>query len=230
MIKQILLIENDEIIYSEIKTALESSSIKVICADSIEEAISFFMRNDLCLIILDAAISDTDDHRLVKMMRAAKSIPILILSSKAEYTDRLAAFQAGASAYLGKPYELNECLAQAQSMIDLYTELMPPSTQLHTFISGRDIVIDPKKRQVLLNSKPVYLTRKEFDLLLCLASHAGQVLSREQLYNQVWNYNLAYNIDDTVKSHIKTLRKKLANEGIECIETIWGVGYRFNPQ
>ena len=228
MTREILVIENDEIIYSKIKNALEDLNIKITVTDSIDEAIRIFMRNALCLIILNATISYNDEHRLIKMMRVAKPIPILILSPREKYPDRIDAFQAGAVAYLGKSYKFEELVAQIRSMIDLYTELMPSKAQIHTFAFGMDIIIDPRQRQVFINSKSIKLTRKEFDLLLCLATHAGQVLSREQLYNQIWNYNLAYNIDDTVKSHIKTLRKKLSKEGVECIETVWGIGYRFN--
>lgn len=215
-------------IYSQIKCALNDPTIKIMYTDSIDEAIRIFMCGHFCLIILNAAISDSDEHRLIKMMRAAKPIPILILSPRQIYPDRIDAFQAGAVAYLEKPYKLEELIAQVRSMVDLYTELVPPRAQIHTFAFGMDIIIDPRKRQVFINSKSIKLTRKEFDLLLCLATHAGQVLSREQLYNQIWDYNLAYNIDDTVKSHIKTLRRKLAQEGVECIETVWGIGYRFN--
>ena len=71
------------------------------------------------------------------------------------------------------------------------------------------------------------LTRKEFDLLFCLARHPGQVLSREQLYNLVWTEDNAINVDDVIKTHIKTLRKKLSQADTEYIQNVWGVGYRF---
>ncbi len=114
--------------------------------------------------------------------------------------------------------------------MDLYTELAPPKAQIHTFTFGMDIIIGPRKRQVFINSKSIKLTRKEFDLLLCLAIHAGQVLSREQHWTIIWHivYNLVYDIDDTVKVHIKTLRKNLTQEGVDCIGTVWEIGYRFN--
>ena len=89
-------------------------------------------------------------------------------------------------------------------------------------------MIDPTGRQVSLNGAQLNLTRKEFDLLFCLASHAGQVLSREQLYQMVWDENSAYNVDETVKAHIKSLRKKLTPAGAEYIKNVWGIGYRFS--
>jgi DNA-binding response OmpR family regulator len=74
------------------------------------------------------------------------------------------------------------------------------------------------------------LARKEFDLLFCLASHAGQVMSREQLYSAVWNENVTYNVEEQVKAHIKALRKKLMPLGKEYIKNEWGIGYCFSPE
>lgn len=81
-----------------------------------------------------------------------------------------------------------------------------------------DFIINPAKRQVFLKGNVLNLTRKEFDLLFYLASHAGQILSREQIYRAVWNEDSAYNVDESVKSHIKSLRKKLLPSGKEYIK------------
>ena len=89
------------------------------------------------------------------------------------------------------------------------------------------LIIDPLARQVLLNGKDLHLTRKEFDLLFCLASNPGQVFSREQLYSHVWGEHSVYNIDEVVKAQIKTLRQKLSTTGNEYIKNVWGIGYRF---
>ncbi len=111
MIRQILIIENDETTYSKVKCALDDPNIKIMYTDSIDEEIRIFMRSHLCLIILNAAISDNDEYRLIKMMRAAKPIPILILSPKEKCPDRIDAFQSETVAYLEKPYELEELIA-----------------------------------------------------------------------------------------------------------------------
>ena len=95
---------------------------------------------------------------------------------------------------------------------------------------GKDLVIDPSTRQVFLKGKELNFTRKEFDLLFCLASNAGRVISREQLYEQVWSEDTAYDVDGLVKTHIKTLRKKLSESRTEYIKNVWGVGYRFSKE
>lgn len=194
-----------------------------------EDALQAFLKIEFCLIILDASISAEDDHKLLKAMQKARTTPILILSSQSCHVERLKVLQAGAHAYIGEPYSLEECLAQAQAqaLMQLYCELKPQQEICYTLAFGKDLIIDPLTRQVQLNGKNLPFTRKEFDLLYCLASNPGQVFSREQLYDQVWDEHAAYNIDEVVKAQIKLLRQKLSMTGKEYIQNIWGVGYRF---
>lgn len=91
------------------------------------------------------------------------------------------------------------------------------------------MVIAPRCRQVLIHGMPLELTRIEFDLLHFIAKHPGQVFSRKELYHYVWDDYYELGRDETVKPHIKTLRKKFAGLGPDVIETVWGVGYRFVP-
>lgn len=115
----------------------------------------------------------------------------------------------------------------AQQAIRSCSECDAQSKYHYTLVCGKDLIINPEKREVLLKGHPLELTRKEFDLLFCLARHPGQVLSREQLYNLVWTEDNAINVDDVIKTHIKTLRKKLSQADTEYIQNVWGVGYRF---
>lgn len=229
MKKQVLIINKDTQVCYEIQRALENETTPVIITSDLDEAIRLFVHRDFCLIIMDAALSEADGYHYLRIMRTAKPIPILILSFSTEYPDRLQAFQAGANAYLGKPYTLDECIAQARSLIDLYLDLkLTPETELHHPLAfGTDLIIEPMKRLVFLKGQLVELSRKEFDLLYCLAEHPGQVLSREQLYNRVWDSDIPFDVDEAVKSQIKTLRKKLLDAGTEYIKNVWGVGYCF---
>lgn len=229
MKKQVLSIQNRLDMCKEVQRALESHSTEVVCASTLDEAVKLFVNNEICLVIMDAALSEDDNHQFLRMMRIAKPVPILLLSANTEYPDRLRAFQAGANAYLGKPYTLEECIAQAKSLINLYVELkLKPEAELHHPLAfGTDLIIEPMKRLVFLKGQLVELSRKEFDLLYCLAEHPGQVLSREQLYNRVWDSDIPFDVDEAVKSQIKTLRKKLLDAGTEYIKNVWGVGYCF---
>lgn len=230
MKKKVLIIDDDLNTCRQIKYSLQSITTDVYYALSVREGIRRFMEQEYCLVIMDMSLSEADGGELLKMMRKAKTIPVLVLSSKPGRESRLSAYQAGAHAYLEKPYELEECLAQAEALMELYVGLKPLEERCYTLAFGMDLLIDPDRRSVTLKGQPLNLARKEFDLLFCLASHAGQVLSREQLYSQVWNDENTYNIDETVKSHIKTLRKKLTPADREYIKNVWGIGYRFSDE
>lgn len=227
MMKNILIINGDEEDTKQLTVVLTSKRTNVLQAKSVEEAISQFMNNELCLIVLDSQISIEDDHNLLKAMRYMKSTPILVLSSHSDHSDRLNYLQAGAHAYMGKPYTMEECLAQAQALIQLHTDTVSKDKRCLTLVCGNGLVIDPTTRRVFLNETELHVSRKEFDLLLFLASNAGQVLSKEQLYNHIWEYDSAYNVDEVIKAHIKSLRKKLSGADFEYIKNVWGVGYRF---
>lgn len=128
----------------------------------------------------DEDISVEDDHRLLRVMRKSKNTPILVLSSQSEHKHHLETLKAGAHAYMCPPYSLEECLAQAQSLMQMYMESHPNEHKCFTLAFGKDLIIDPEKRKVFLKGKELHFTRKEFDLLFCLASSPGKVFTREQ--------------------------------------------------
>lgn len=228
--KKVLIIDDSLDICREIQLSLQNDTTDVFYALTACEGIELLTKHLFCLVIMDIHLSETDGIMLLKIIREIKPIPILILSSTATSADRIAALKAGAHGYLEKPYHLEECLAHAQSLMELYVQLHPTEHLSYTLAFGMDLIIDPVKHQATLKGEPMNLTRKEFDLLFHLASHAGQVLSREQLYNAVWSEHSAYNVDESVKAHIKALRKKLTPAGKEYIKNEWGIGYRFSPE
>lgn len=230
MNKAVLIINTDTAEAQAIKENLSSPNTKIICVSSMDEALRFIGQMEFCLIILDAEISAEDDHQLLAAIRKSKTTPILILSSQSCHVERMRVFRAGAHAYIGEPYSLEECLAQAQALMQLYCELKESPEICYTLAFGKDLVIEPLSRWVLLNGKDLRLTRKEFDLLFCLASNPGQVFSREQLYSHVWDEQTTFNVDEVVKAQIKTLRQKLSTTGNEYIKNVWGIGYRFHTE
>ncbi len=228
MSKNVLVINKDSSEAEEIKNNLSCAGTNVICTHTINEALTHFITTEFCLVILDIDISAEDDHRLLKSMRNAKATPILVLSSQIHHDERIHVFKAGAHAYMGKPYSQEECLAQAHSLMQMYIDMNPSGKICYTLAFGNDLVIDPSTRQVFVKGKEIKFTRKEFDMLFCLASNPGKVFSREQIYDQVWDEQSVFNVDDVVKAHIKAVRQKLAETGSEYIKNVWGVGYQFN--
>lgn len=227
MKKSILIINSKKEEIEEIQKGVANANTEVYIADNMQSALMLFVKHDFCLIVLDACMSEEDDHKLLKSMRAAKSTPIMVLSSKTDHSNRIHALQAGAHAYMGKPYTQEECMAQAHSLMKMYSDIAPEGNICYTLAFGNDLVIDPSTRQVFIHGKELKFTRKEFDLLFRLASNPGKVFTREQLYDQLWDEQSVYNVDDVVKHHIKTLRKKLTSSNVEYIKNVWGVGYRF---
>ena len=191
------------------KARLSSELTTVYIASNVEEAIGFLDVKNLCLVILDSEISQQDDHMLLKAIHKLKIAPVLILSTAADHVDRLETLQAGA-------------------LMKISIERNAKSNHFFTLIMGNGLIIDPQNRQVFLKEKELKLTKKEFDLLFCLASNPGQVFSREQLYNYVWEEEAIYNVDDVVKAHIKGLRKKLSDVETTYIKNVWGIGYYFH--
>lgn len=231
MVKKSVLVIDDNIeVCREIKYSLQNETTEVYYALSVRDGINQLTKRLFCLVIMDILLSEADGIDLLKLIRQIKPIPILVLSSKPGSEDRIAALKAGAHGYVEKPYDLEECLAHAQSLMELYAQLHISESRCYTLAFGMDLIIDPVKHQATLKGEPLNLTRKEFDLLFHLASHAGQVLSREQLYSAVWKETTAYNVDEQVKAHIKALRRKLIPAGKEYIKNEWGVGYRFSPE
>ena len=230
MKKNVLIVNNHIDDTKEIADGLENVSTNVFTATNIQDALSIFVKKEFCLIILDALLSVEDDHKLLKAMRSAKTMPILVLSTETNAQDRIHAFQAGAHAYMGQPYTIEECMAQAHTLMQYYMDCNPESKLCYTLAFGKDLIIDPASRQVFLKGKELIFTKKEFDLLFCLASQPGRVFTREQLYDFVWTDQDAYNIDSIIRTHISSVKQKLAGSKLEYIKNVWGVGYRFHTK
>ena len=186
-----------------------------------------FSKMNFCLVVLDASMSASDDHNLLKVMREAKTMPILVLSSHSDHSERIHAFNAGANAYMGKPYSDEECLAQAHALMRNYLAMNPQTDLCYTLAFGKDLVIEPDTRFVSLQGQELKLTRKEYDILFWLASNPGRVYNCEQLYDHVWDELAVGDVKQVVQYHIKSLRKKLIVSEAEYIKNVWGVGYRF---
>lgn len=228
MKKRILVIDDDLSVCRSIRETMQDDHTDVCYTMSVTEALDAFAVYDYYLVIMDLRSSEADGMKILRIIRQTKTMPILVLAEQLTESEKLALFQMGANAVLEKPIDMSVCVAQANSLIQLYMEQMGNRSD-HPLIFGTELIIDPTYRQVVVDGEQLALTRKEFDLLFCLARHPGQVWSRTQLYSQVWNDDLGISGENAVKSHVGNLRKKLADMGKDYIQTSWGVGYRFVP-
>ena len=228
MAKRILVIDDDPTGQDEVRKELERDCTEVVCVASVHEALQTFLSREFTLIILDANLSECDGYSLLEVMQTAKPIPILALSSRRNQCQESAdSANDKAGVHSEKTYSLKDSLNLAKRAICSYSGLSESKKCHYAFVCGKELIINPDKREVLLKGQPLELTRTEFDILHCMAKHPGQVLSREQIYSYVWNEDTAFNVDDVVKAHIKAIRKKLSAADTQYIQTVRGVGYRF---
>jgi DNA-binding response OmpR family regulator len=168
-----------------------------------------------------------DGLEVCRTIRAESKVPIIILSAKDEESDKILGLGLGADDYLAKPFSPRELVARVQAVLRRTRSAPPePGDQLRY---GR-LKINPKARAVELGDRAVELTAKEFDLLYFLARHPGQVFSREQLLDQVWDYHFVGDAS-TVTVHVRRLREKVEADPVRprYVKTVWGVGYKFDP-
>ena len=231
MARQVLVIEDDEDIAKLVKLQLGELSCNVKLAyDGIvglAEAESRFYD----LIILDRMLPGMDGLEICRRVRGKLGhTPILMLTAKSTELDRVLGLEMGADDYLTKPFSMLELVARVKAIFRRGDNLGNARTAPHA-IECANLRMDPEKREVTLDGKPVGLTAKEFDLLLHFAENPGRVFSRAQLLDKVWGYTHS-GYEHTVNSHINRLRAKIERspDQPEFIQTVWGVGYKFSDK
>lgn len=227
--RQLLIVTNDLEISQSIGERLESSTTAVCCISSLSKAIEHIIKTPYCLLVIDFQVSDLDNIEITRILRAAMRLPILALTNALPAQERVALFRAGVTTILDKPVDVDLCAAQVDALMETYFEYDEGAGKLVPVTFGTSLVIVPRYRQVLVHGVPIKMTRVEFDLLHLMARHPRQVFSRQELYDHVRDNSFELGGDETVRSHIKALRKKLSGLGRDIIETVWGVGYRFVP-
>ncbi|MGI8904202.1 MAG: response regulator transcription factor [Solirubrobacteraceae bacterium] len=180
------------------------------------------------LVVLDLMLPGLDGLEVMRRLRdqAPERIAVILLTAKGEESDRVTGLRLGADDYVVKPFSPAELVARVDAVLRRID-----SHQLHEapMLLG-DMTIDPAARRVLVRDVEAQLTQREFDVLLFLARHPGQVFSRNQLMDAVWQYSF-YTDTSTVTVHIRRLRAKVELDAArpQHIQTVWGVGYRFQP-
>ena len=179
------------------------------------------------LVVLDLMLPGLDGLEVMRRLRdtGGPRVPVILLTARGEESDRIDGLRLGADDYVVKPFSPAELVARVDAVLRRNApEDAGPEPEL---VFG-DLVIDPSGRRVLVDGEEAALTQREFDLLLFLARHPGQVFTRDQLMEQVWRFSF-YSDTSTVTVHIRRLRAKIEREPAQprFIETVWGVGYRF---
>jgi DNA-binding response OmpR family regulator len=229
-VKRILIIEDDQVIVEVEKDYLEASGYEVEIAISGEVGLKKALEEEYDLIILDLMLPNTDGFEICRHVRQAKNIPILMVSAKREEIDKIRGLGLGADDYVTKPFSVGELVARVKAHLARYDRLMTDNfARQKDEIRIRGIRIDKLSRKVFVNETEIPFTSKEFDLLLFLAIHPNQVFSKDELFEKIWGLD-SIGDNATVTVFIGKLREKIETNPSkpQYIETIWGVGYRFN--
>lgn len=180
------------------------------------------------LVILDVMLPGLDGFALTRSLRDRSDVPIILLTSRREETDRIAGLELGADDYVVKPFSPGELVSRVRAVLRRARGAAEGSSEGSLSFEG--LLINPQTRQVLVGGQEISLTAREFDLLYHLARHARQVFSREQLLERIWGLS-EYIDPGTVTVHIRRLREKIETNPAapERLLTVWGVGYKFEP-
>ncbi len=189
-------------------------------AENGKEALRKLENDHYDFVVLDIMMPEMDGLSVCKEIRKTSDVPIIFLTAKGEEWNRVNGLRMGADDYIVKPFSPGELIARMEAVLRRYTK-----QEQQEELQFGPILINEKSRRIETDGQAVSLTVKEFDLLYFLCQHNGQVFSREQLLEKVWGYDYAGSTR-TVDTHVKTMRLKLGESG-NYIQTVWGVGYKF---
>ena len=224
----VLVVDDEPTIAEVVARYLERAGYRTQIALDGVEAIEAAAGQRPDLVVLDLMLPGIDGLEVMRRLREQdrERIAVILLTAKGEESDRVIGLRLGADDYVVKPFSPVELVAR----VDAVLRRMDTSPGRESAIELSDMTIDPASRQVHVRGEEVQLTQREFDVLLFLARHPGQFFSRNQLMDAVWQYSF-YTDTSTVTVHIRRLRSKLELDPAEPrhIQTVWGVGYRFQP-
>ena len=184
------------------------------------------------LVVLDLMLPRIGGLEVMRRLReqdragGAGPMPVILLTARGEESDRITGLRLGADDYVVKPFSPAELVAR----IDTVLRRVERPQEVQPLIEIGEITVDPTARRAVISGEEAALTLREFDLLLFFVQHPGQVFSREQLMDAVWQYSF-YSDTSTVTVHIRRLRSKIEPDPAQprYLQTVWGVGYRFQP-
>ncbi|GAB1421305.1 response regulator transcription factor [Anaerolineales bacterium] len=233
-IKSILVIDDEKTIREVVRRYLELDGFKVFEAEAGQEALDLLPSLSVDLIILDIMLPGIDGFSITRSIRRSQDldqintdgdIPIILLTARKDEADRIMGFEVGADDYVVKPFSPRELVARVRAVL---RRSQTEDTTLENPIVFESLSVDPRSRTVKVDNSSIILTAKEFDLLWFLIRHPNQVFTRSQLLDNVWGYEF-FGDESTVTVHVRRLREKIELNPSKpgFIQTVWGVGYKF---
>ena len=221
---KVLVVDDESRMRKLVKDFLVKENFEVLEAGDGEEALDvFFREKDIALILLDVMMPKMDGWQVCKEIRNYSKVPIIMLTAKGDERDELQGFELGVDEYISKPFSPKILVARVEAILRRSNPMMSED-----ILSAGGIDLNRSAHQVTIDGKNIELSYKEFELLAYFMENQGIALSREKILNNVWNYDY-FGDARTIDTHVKKLRSKLGEKG-DMIKTIWGMGYKFEPQ
>ena len=224
---RILVVDDEPDICQMIRRYAEHDGFETVGVSDGTEAVSICRKQDFDIIIMDAMMPEMDGFTAVRKIREQKDIPVLMLSARGAEYDKLHGFEVGADDYVTKPFSPRELMARINVIIKRNAKDPDRIRKDEEILEFGGLVIDVPGHELRLDGVKTDLTAKEFDLLLYLVRHKGIVMTRDQILSSVWGYD-SFGYDRTVDWQMKLLRGRLGRYR-EMIQTVRGVGYKFDP-
>jgi two-component system response regulator BaeR len=223
--KHILIVEDEQKIAKLIGDYLEMAGYKTSRLERGDKVIAFIKRDRPDLILLDIMLPGMEGTDVCREIRKFADIPIIMLTARVEEIDRLLGLELGADDYICKPFSPREVVARVKAVM----RRTFPRTDAKRKLNAGPLTLEEDTHQVLIDDYNLNLTPSEFGLLSVFMSYPNRVFSRSELLDKVQGYQFE-GYDRTIDSHVKNLRKKIAEKipDMEIISTVYGVGYKFN--
>jgi two-component system, OmpR family, response regulator ResD len=222
----ILVVDDEPTITDVVSRYLERAGYSTRIAGDGADALRLAGESRPDLVVLDLMMPGMDGLEVMRRLRELERVSVILLTAKGEHTDRIIGLRLGADDYVVKPFSPAELVAR----VDAVLRRVDNSPALEEPIAFDDLELDPVARRVSVRGDEAQLTVREYDLLLHFVRHPGQVFSRDQLMDAVWQYSF-YTDTSTVTVHVRRLRAKIEDDpsSPRWLQTVWGVGYRFQP-
>ncbi len=220
--EKIIIADDEKRIRGLVSDFLKREGYQPLEAEDGLQAIRLFNQNpDTALLILDIMMPEIDGWEVCRRIRKKSMVPVLMLTARSQEFDELMGFEAGADDYVVKPFSPTVLMKRVGALLRRSSDEKFSSAQLA--LDG--LSIQESAHEVYLDQAIIELTLKEYDILLKMLSHTGQVFTREQLLDAIWGYDFVGDIR-TVDSHVARLRTKLGKWGNKHLKTVYGMGYK----
>ncbi len=222
----ILICDDDREIVEAISIYLENEGYTTLKAYDGLEALKVIDNNEVHLIIMDVMMPRMDGIKAISRIREDNNIPVIMLSAKAEDTDKIIGLNMGADDYITKPFNPLELIARVKSQLRRYVDLGSLSKDENVFKTG-GLILNDETKTVTVDGDDVRLTPVQYKILRFLIKNPGRVFSIDQIYEEVWKEE-PYNADNTVAVHIRKIREKIEINPKEpkYLKVVWGIGYK----